>query len=206
MTRIGIFGGTFDPVHTGHLLLAECCREQLRLDAVWFVPTSAPPHKRPAVAAAADRIAMLELALAGNEAFAVRKDEIERGGTSYTVETLTRFREERPTDEFFWLVGGDMLNDFPNWREPARILELASLGIVRRPGAETLNFEALRPFASNAKIEELRGNTVEMPAMGVSSSDLRLRFAEGRSVRYQLPRAVEEYARRLYSRDESVGP
>ena len=124
--RLGLYGGSFDPVHYGHLLLAECCREQCRLDAVWFVPapcrrTSRTGHfRRPA-----QRIEMLQLAIGGQEAFSVYKGEIERGGVSYTVDTLERLHQEQPQTELFLLMGADSLADLPTWRLPERICELA---------------------------------------------------------------------------------
>ena len=105
--RLGLFGGTFDPVHYGHLLLAECCREQCRLDAVWFLPAAVPPHKQDRLPTPAPlRIEMLELAIAGNEAMAVSRYEADRGGVNYTAKTLDHFREEDPQRELFFFVGG----------------------------------------------------------------------------------------------------
>ncbi len=120
--RLGVFGGTFDPVHYGHLLLAECCREQCRLDDVWFLPAAVPPHKRDRqLTPAAQRIEMLALAIAGHEAFAVGRYEADRGGINYTVETLAHFRRENPQRELFFLLGADMLHDLSDWREPGRV-------------------------------------------------------------------------------------
>ncbi len=120
--RLGLFGGTFDPVHFGHLLLAECCREQCRLDAVWFLPTAVPPHKQDRPPTPAElRIEMLELATAGNEAMAVSRYEADRGGVNYTAQTLEHFHQEDPQRELFFLLGADMLRDLPHWREPGRI-------------------------------------------------------------------------------------
>ena len=155
--RLGIFGGTFDPVHYGHLLLAECCREQCRLDAVWFLPAAVPPHKqRRELTPAAERIEMLELALAGNTAFSVCRYEAERGGVNYTVDTLAHFHEEDPGRELFLLLGGDMLADLPNWRDAARIVELALPVAVCRPGCGPIDFDALRGIASPERIEQMR--------------------------------------------------
>ncbi|NLE39000.1 MAG: nicotinate-nucleotide adenylyltransferase [Pirellulaceae bacterium] len=202
--RLGLFGGSFDPVHYGHLLLAECCREQCMLDRVLFVPTAAPPHKkgRP-LASADDRVAMLRLAIAGHEPFEACTHEIERGGTSYTVETLRHFRQTRPDDELFLLVGADMLNDLPNWREAAEICRLAQPVAVRRSGLGPIDFACLESIASAERIAETSRLQVEMPEMGVSSTEVRRRVAEGRSIRYRTPRAVEEYIRTrgLYRRE-----
>ena len=192
--RLGIFGGTFDPVHYGHLLLAECCREQCKLDAVWFLPAAVPPHKRDLeLSPAENRGEMLELAIAGHPAFAVCRYEIDRGGVNYTFETLGHLHEEDPRRELFFLLGADMLHDLPHWRQAARILELALQVVVRRPGAGALDFAGLAPLAPPERIAQIRGNQVEMPEIGISSTEVRRRTATGLSIRYRTPRAVEKY-------------
>jgi len=192
--RLGIFGGTFDPVHYGHLLLAECCREQCKLDAVWFLPAAVPPHKREIVLSPAEnRVEMLELAIAGHPAFAVCRYEIDRGGVNYTFETLAHLHEEDPRRELFFLLGADMLHDFPHWRQAARILELALPVVVRRPGAGALDFADLAPLAPPERIAQIRGHQVEMPEIGISGTEIRRRTAAGSSIRYRTPRAVEKY-------------
>jgi nicotinate-nucleotide adenylyltransferase len=192
--RLGIFGGTFDPVHYGHLLLAECCREQCRLDAVWFLPTAVPPHKQEReLTPTAARIEMLELAIAGNPTFSVCRYEAERGGVNYTVDTLTHFGEEDPARELFLLLGADMLVDLPNWRSAARVVELALPVAVCRPGWGPIDFGRLRGIAAAERIELMGRHQVEMPEIGISSSEIRRRAALGKSVRYCVPRAVEMY-------------
>src|SRR5262245_678910 len=137
--RLGIFGGTFDPVHYGHLLLAESCREAQRLDAVWFLPAAVPPHKRDReLTPAEQRSEMLELAIAGHESFGGCRYEIERGGVNYTVDTLAHLREEEPSRELFFLLGADSLRDLGTWREPQRICALATPIVVRRVDAAGL--------------------------------------------------------------------
>ncbi len=205
--RLGVFGGTFDPVHFGHLLLAECCREQCRLDAVWFLPAAVPPHKRSRPLTAANvRVEMLELAVAGNEAFAVSRYETDRGGVNYTADTLAHFHKENPGAELFFLLGADMLRDFPHWREPERICQLALPVAVRRAGEPPVDFAALAEFASPERIESMRRHEVEMPEMGASSTDIRRRVAAGESIRYLTPRAVEAYieAHHLYRGEEKA--
>jgi nicotinate-nucleotide adenylyltransferase len=192
--RLGILGGTFDPIHYGHLLLAECCREQCRLDAVWFLPADVPPHKQDReLTPAPQRIEMLELAIAGNAAFSVCRYETDRGGVSYTVDTLTHFREEDPSRELFFLLGADMLLDLPHWRNAAKVCELALPIVVRRPGSSPIDFECLRGIASPERIELIRRSQVEMPEIGISGSELRRRVSLGESIRYRVPRAVEKY-------------
>jgi nicotinate-nucleotide adenylyltransferase len=192
--RLGIFGGTFDPVHYGHLLLAECCREQCRLDAVWFLPAAVPPHKQGReLAPAAARLEMLELAIAGHEAFSVSRYEADRGGVNYTAETLAHFQEEDPARELFFLLGADMLHDLPHWRQPGRICELALPVAVRRWGQPPLDFAGLRGVVPAERIEQMRGHQVEMPEIGISGTEIRHRVAAGLSIRYRTHRAVEKY-------------
>ena len=192
--RVGIFGGTFDPVHSGHLILAEQCREKGRLDEVWFVPAPRPPHKdEPALTRFEQRVEMLALAMAGNPAFRIDEVEKERVGPSYTADTLTELRRRHPTHEFFLLVGSDTLADLPHWHEPLRVLEQASLLVVARPGVDVPTVEELRHQLHAAENLPLRLHVVEMPQIDIASRDLRRRAAAGRSLRYFLPRAVECY-------------
>jgi nicotinate-nucleotide adenylyltransferase len=192
--RLGIFGGTFDPVPYGHLLLAECCREGCRLDAVWFMPAAVAPHKQDrAPTPAAQRIEMLELAIAGNPAFSVCRYEADHGGVNYTVDTLERLHAENPGAELFLLLGADMLADLPNWRSPARVCELALPVAVCRPGCRPLELDRLGKILPSERITQIRGYQVEMPEAAISSTDLRGRVELGQSIRYRTPRAVGMY-------------
>ena len=194
--RLGLFGGTFDPVHYGHLLLAECCREQCELDEVRFLPAAVPPHKQDRELTPADaRVEMLELAVAGNRAFSVSRYETDRGGVNYTVDTLTHFLGEAPDAKLFFLLGADMLHDLPRWRDAAQVCELALPLVVCRPGAGELDFDCLGTVATTERIEQIRRHQVEMPQIGISSTEIRRRVAADRSIRYHTPRAVEEYIR-----------
>jgi len=199
--RLGIFGGTFDPVHFGHLLLAECCRERCRLDAVWFLPAAVPPHKQDHESTPSQfRAEMLELAIAGNPAFSVCCYETDCGGVNYTVDTLAHIHKEDPAQELFFLMGADMLLDLPNWRDPAGVCELAVPVVVRRPGVGPVDFDCLSGIASPERIELIRQHQVEMPEIGISASDIRRRVSQGQSIHYLVPRAVEMYieTHRLY--------
>jgi nicotinate-nucleotide adenylyltransferase len=192
--RLGLFGGTFDPVHYGHLLLAECCREQLALDQVWFMPAAVPPHKR--AAALTDgmkRVDMLRLATGGQSAFVVSTMELDRGGISYTVDTLEALHAQMPQSEMFLLIGSDSLADLPSWREPERICELATPVVVRRAGGSPSDFAALATLVSADRLDAIRAKAVEMPLVEFSASDIRRRVAAGASIRYRTPRAVEQY-------------
>ncbi|MEX2174020.1 MAG: nicotinate-nucleotide adenylyltransferase [Pirellulaceae bacterium] len=192
--RLGIFGGSFNPVHYGHLLLAECCRETCALDEVWLIPAAVPPHKQSqSLAPAKARLEMLELALAGNERLRACSLEVERGGVSYTVDTLATIAAERSGIELFLLMGADSLYDLVNWRQPSRICELATPIVVRRSGAPLPDLEVLSAFVSSARLDEIRRTQVEMPIVELSSTDLRQRAASGHSLRYRTPRAVEQY-------------
>jgi len=206
--RLGLFGGSFDPVHFGHLLLAEICRQQCRLDQVWFLPAAVPPHKKDrALTPAAERIEMLELATAGHDAFRVHRDEIDRGGVSYTIDTLRQVRQELPQSELFFIMGADMLHDLPHWRQARQVCRLAVPIAAHRPGASPPDFECLRGVASPERIEQFRRHQVEMPQIDLSSSEIRRRVAAGESIRYQTPRAVEKYieTHRLYQQPAVAG-
>lgn len=194
--RLGLFGGTFDPIHLGHLILAEGCREACALDRVWFVVAGVPPHKQDERTPVADRLEMVRLAIAGHSAFEVSEIEAKRPGPHYSVETLEAIHQERPGDDLFFLIGADSLADLPHWRQPERIAQLATIVVVNRPGSEPSS--ALPDFGPGA--HPLR--TVHVPPIGVASHDLRQRLAEGRSIRYQVPRGVEAYigAQGLYRR------
>jgi nicotinate-nucleotide adenylyltransferase len=200
--RLGILGGTFDPVHYGHLLLAESCREALRLDQVWFLPAAVPPHKQQREhTPGAQRVEMLELAIGGHAAFSVCQVEIARGGVNYTVDTLARLKDEDPLRELFFLMGADSLLDLPTWKEPARLCQLATPVAVCRSIAgtsssqcgEPLDLLGLENLLPADRLEAIRKHRVEMPRIDLTSSDIRQRVSMGKSIRYRTPRAVERY-------------
>ncbi len=192
--RLGLFGGTFDPVHLGHLLLAEQCREQCELDEVWFIPAGNPPHKNPAdLAPDTSRAEMLEFATAGHPKFSVKRMELGGAGKSFTVDTLQQVYDEDPSRELFFLIGADSLLDLPKWREPEGIAELATIVAVNRGDRPLPELEALTPQLSAAIVSRLR--FVTMPGVEMSATDIRNRVDQGHSIRYMTPRAVEEYIR-----------
>ena len=196
--RIGIFGGSFDPVHLGHLLVAECCREQARLDRVLFVPAAVPPHKQDRRLAPGDhRLAMLGLATGGNPAFGVLDVELARGGVSWTIDTLRAIGAERPADRLYLILGPDALAGLPSWRDPAGILALAEPIAVERSGvddvARIVQAPALRALVGEAGVERVLATVVRCPAIGIRSTDLRAAVSEGHSIRYRTPAAVERY-------------
>lgn len=205
--RIGIFGGSFDPVHLGHLLLAESCREQCRLDEVWLIPAAVPPHKQGEERTPArQRVEMLQLAVAGNPQFRVSTIEVDRGGVSYTVATLTAIHQQQPAAELFLLIGGDSLRDLGAWREPQRICQLATPVAVGRVGSPPSDYSSLESIVSPQRLERIRRHAVEMPLVELSSTDIRRRVAESRSIRYMMPRAVEMYIAEhgLYRKKQSL--
>jgi nicotinate-nucleotide adenylyltransferase len=199
--RVGVLGGTFDPVHLGHLVLAEQCREQAQLEQVWFVPAARPPHKQEYVLTSFEhRAEMLALALAGQPAF--RIDDLEKGrpGPSYTVDTLAELARRNPGVELFFIVGADCLPDLPHWHEPQRLADLATLLIAARPGWSVGQSGDLQNTLSLSPGQVLRQQLLQIPLIDISSRDLRQRVAEGHSIRYLVPRAVECYigTHRLY--------
>jgi nicotinate-nucleotide adenylyltransferase len=187
--RLGLFGGTFDPIHLGHLILAEQCREACALDELWLVVAGAPPHKLGGRTSAEHRLEMARLAVAGHPVLKVSEIETRRPGPHYSVETLQTVHLERPADDLFFLIGADSLTDLPTWRDPATIATLATLVVVNRHGIESVAPSSLPDFGPGAKPIV----TVTIPPIGIASNDLRRRMAEGRSVRYMVPRAVEAY-------------
>ena len=190
--RLGIFGGTFDPVHYGHLLLAEQCREQCRLDEVRFLPAGIPPHKADAkISSGKDRVEMLRLAIGGQESLSIDQRELERSGKSFTYETLEELRDEYSTRELFLIIGADSLRDFPTWRHPERILAVANLAVVNRGGEPPPQLDSLKSLIGDDV--ESRTHLVTMPGMALASSDIRARVAAGQSIRFMTPRAVECY-------------
>lgn len=193
--RIGVFGGTFDPVHAGHLILAESCREAARLDEVWFVPSHSPPHKLGVPVSRFDaRLDMVGLAITGQPAFRVDPIERDLPAPSYTANTLAALRAKHPAHTLVLLVGSDVLPDLATWHRPADVLDAAELAVVARPGVSVLSADQVAASVG-VSAERVRLTPVESPLVAISSRDLRARFAAGRTVRFLLPRAVEEYAR-----------
>ncbi|WP_298860730.1 nicotinate-nucleotide adenylyltransferase [uncultured Gimesia sp.] len=202
--RIGIFGGTFDPVHYGHLLLAEQCREQCNLDEIWLIPAGSPPHKESkGISTGKQRREMLEFAIAGHPAFVLKDLELHREGPSYTVETLRQLKTSHPDDEFFLIVGADSVRDLHTWREPEQILELATLIGVNRPNISLPDLSELTQKFGKIVLSQIIW--VTMPGMDISSTDIRKRVHEKKSVRFMTPRAVEVYIHnnRLYLDEDS---
>lgn len=193
--RIGIMGGTFDPIHLGHLVTAEQARADLHLDEVVFVPAG-QPWQKDGTTPAEHRYLMTVLATAANPAFTISRVEIEREGPTYTVDTLRAIRAACPDDDLFFITGADAMVNILTWKSADECLELAHFVAATRPGHDvaTLKAEGLAE----------RLTFLDVPALAISSTDVRERFMAGRSVRYLIPREVEEYARKhgLYGTGE----
>lgn len=206
MRRIGVFGGSFDPIHIGHLWIADAAIEELELDELRWIPAAQSPLKTTEPrASAADRIAMIRLAMAGCEKFTLDDREIQRGDVSYTVETLGELHTEFPDCELWLIIGGDSLDSIRQWREPQRLLQLAQLAVVRRGGGPELDFSVLDEIVSPERIDRIRNDVIQMPLIELSSSELRARIAANRSIRFRTPRAVEALIqdRELYRSDNA---
>lgn len=196
--NIGVFGGTFDPIHVGHLIIAEILLHELELEHVVFLPAGRPPHKPSRILASNhDRIEMLRLAIRRSSEFSISMVDLDRPGYSYTSRSLEILHESfgHETD-FVFLMGQDSLRDFPNWHRPDLIAQQARLGVAQRPGVDT----------SVAEIEQAVPETtgritiVPVPLIGISSTDVRWRIAKGKPFRYQVAPLVADYIdqHRLY--------
>jgi nicotinate-nucleotide adenylyltransferase len=188
--KVGLLGGTFNPPHLAHLVCAAEAHEQLGLDVVVLVPTAVPPHKEaPEDPGAEHRAAMCELAVRGDERLRVSRVELERGGPSYTVDTLRTLHERDPEHELTFIVGGDMAHSLPTWREPEGILRLARVGVAER--AEVRRADIAERLAGLEGADRVA--FFDMPRIDISSSEVRRRAAAGRCIRYLVPDAVAHY-------------
>lgn len=190
MSRLGILGGTFDPPHLGHLILAETACDALELTQVLFVPAADPPHKRDLVLTPIEhRLAMLDHAIEGNSRFAISDVDMARPGPHYTVDTLHILKEHNPGAELFFILGGDALHDLVGWRDPGGIIAQARLAAMGRPGAKVdlASLEAKLPGISPRIV------FVDAPSIGISATLIRDHLHQGRSIRYLVPYPVENY-------------
>ncbi len=201
--RIGILGGTFNPVHVGHLAMAEGAREALRLERVLFIPANVPPHKDAlGLAPCEDRLRMLHLALDGNPDFEVSDVECERPAPSYTVDTLKALREGLDADaEMFFIIGADSVPELPTWHRIDDLVHMCTIVPVNRPGISLENMSALAKAIGADEAEALLRRLIHLPLVDVSSTEIRKRVRTNRSIRYLVPEQVRAYilARGLYS-------
>jgi nicotinate-nucleotide adenylyltransferase len=189
MGDIGILGGTFNPPHMGHLVMAQEALDQLDLDRVVFMPVAVPPHKEAREDPGSEaRLELCRLAVAGDERFEVSPLEVERGGASFTVDTLRELDDVEPEHDLTFIVGGDMAQSLPAWREPEAILALARLAVAEREGVRREDIaRRLEPLHDGSRVVFF-----DMPRIDISSSSIRRRVAEGRPVRYLVPDAVAQ--------------
>ncbi len=189
MQRVGILGGTFDPIHYAHLAIAEEARVVLGLSQVVFIPTAQQPLKQQHFSAASQRLAMTELAVANNPAFAVSNIEVERSGVSYTIDTVLELQAIEPAVEWWLIVGSDSLATLPRWHAAETLVQLAHFAILERPGFDLDWQRLLDHFPSLAT----RSMLIQGPRMDLSATELRSRLQAGLPVRYLVPDAVASY-------------
>ena len=191
--RVGLLGGTFDPIHLGHLVIAEEARLRLGLDLVLFIPAGQPPHKREeGVSPAADRLEMVRAAIGDHPGFSCSEVELLRPGASYTVDTLAALQAQYPQASLFWLLGTDSVTELHTWHDPERLYRLATFVGLARPGWSRREVD--RWLADQPPDLRPRLEFVEIPLLDISSSALRAALAAGGSVRYLAPDAVLAYA------------
>ncbi|AIQ34513.1 MULTISPECIES: nicotinate-nucleotide adenylyltransferase [Paenibacillus] len=187
--KVGIMGGTFDPLHIGHMMAAEAARETYGLQEVWFMPSHIPPHKHEAGVSGADRLAMVQEAIKNHEAFRTLDWEVVRGGVSYTYETIRRLQEAYPHFDLYFIIGADMVQYLPKWNEIEELVQRLTFIGVGRPGTP-LDLEALPTYIAEKVL------LADMPLVDISSTMLRERAAAGKSIRYMVPEAVFDFVQR----------
>jgi nicotinate-nucleotide adenylyltransferase len=186
--KIGILGGTFDPIHMGHLVLAEQVKERLKLDGIIFIPCFKSPHKtRQKLSPAKDRLHMTRLALQDNPYFSVSDIELKRRGVSYTIDTLRELKKLHPGSEVYFLTGSDVVNELNTWRDPEKIYRLVRMVIAVRPGFDQIDSE--NRFVKKSIVVKITG-------LDISSTELRNRVKRGKSIKYLVPLKVEQYIRK----------
>lgn len=188
--RIGILGGTFDPIHHGHLMAAEQARTGQQLDRVLIVPANRSPLKPVTQTPAAHRVAMVRLAIQENAAFALSTVDVDRPPPSYALDTVAALQRESPSAEFVFLIGADQLTDLPHWRAPEQLLQMVPIVVLTRPGTGLATSDALKQLSMAARA---RITVQEMPAVAISASAIRERVANGHSIRDLTPRPVAAY-------------
>jgi len=216
--RVGLLGGTFNPVHLGHLRAAEEIRETLTLDKIYFIPAFIPPHKAPSeIASPADRLKMLEIAIRGNPSFEISDTELKRKGHSYTVDTLTYFSSNFPDFEFYFIVGNDLFSEIDTWKDYKRLFELSNFAVIIRPGfcgdfSSIFTLELKDDFRYYKREKDVvtylhKGSKilvfVRIEGIEVSSTQIRRLLREDKSIKYLVPSEVESYilSKKLYTKE-----
>lgn len=189
--KVGIMGGSFNPIHQGHLVVANEVLNIYNFDKIIFIPAGKPPHKNDLETTPWDRYMMTQIAILSNNRFVVSDIEVKRTGKSYTLDTMLQLREMYPDTEFYFITGTDAVIDIPNWHEPEKLLNLCKFIAVSRPGVDTGVIES--------KIKEIKDNfnghieLMQVPMLQISSTDIRERIKNGISAKYLLPESVEQY-------------
>ena len=193
--RMALFGGSFNPIHFGHLIIARSIGEQLKLDRVILLPSATPPHKSAGTLAPVEhRAEMIKLAIADEPLFEYNGFDQTREGPSYTVETVAHFREELGLDAVIhWIIGADTVAELANWYRVRTLVDSCRIVVANRPGWERINFEALRTRLGDEQIAGIRAGVVETPRIDIGATDIRRRVRTDRSIRYLVPEAVQAY-------------
>jgi len=206
--RVGLFGGTFDPIHLGHLRAAEEIRQILSLTKIYFIPSSIPPHKEGSdITCASDRLKMLRLAIEGNEYFNISEFELESKSTSYTVDTLEHLSGTSPDTEFYFILGNELFNHIESWKDYRRLFELTNFAVITRPGFSDLDSNKI-PLALKEDFRYYKkiGNVIsytksslrnivfaEIRGIEISSTDIRNSVKSNKSIKYLVPDKIEKY-------------
>ncbi|NLE28616.1 MAG: nicotinate-nucleotide adenylyltransferase [Phycisphaerae bacterium] len=195
MAKIGLFGGTFDPPHLGHLISAQTIVDHLALDKMIFIPAGRPPHKCHQIISHADRrLKMVQLAIADNPQFEVSDWELHQTGPAYTILTIEHFSSAFPNNSLFWIIGADSLADLPTWREFRRLIESINIVTAWRGGVDIEKvLNNLARTLDPAHFEKLKKNLVRTPMIELSATEIRQKVRQGHSIRYRVPPAVEQY-------------
>ncbi|MGG3311436.1 nicotinate-nucleotide adenylyltransferase [Paenibacillus lautus] len=184
--KVGIMGGTFDPIHIGHMLAAECARDAYDLEEVWFMPSHIPPHKEDAGVTGLMRLEMTAEAVVDHPSFRTLDWEVKRGGVSYTVDTVRELRDMYPEHDFSFIIGADMVAYLPKWNRIGELADMLTFIGLNRPGTK-LSVDDLPDFLQKVVV------TAEMPLIEISSTMIRSRAASGSSIRYMVPDRVYDY-------------
>lgn len=200
---VGLYGGSFNPIHLGHLAIARAVVDHFGLSRMVFLPAAAPPHKaREGLAPSHDRAEMVRLAIAGEPVFELSDFDLRRPGPCYTIDTVLHFRELLPPGtEIFWLIGADTLSELPTWKRIHELVDLCRIVTACRPGYDAINWHLLERVFRVGQVEKLRHGLVETPRVDISSTDIRRRVAASESIADQVPPTVAEYIQqnRLYA-------
>jgi nicotinate-nucleotide adenylyltransferase len=196
--RIGLFGGSFNPIHLGHLQMASIVMERLDLEKVIFIPAGDPPHKdRSELASAADRFAMVMVAIRPNAKFEISSAELKREGISYTIDTVREIRGKCSDKiRFFFIIGGDTIRELPTWRDIGKLVRLVTFVAVSRIGASPNDYDALRPLTDENTIDDLKRKVIAIDPIPISSTEIRDRTKRGLDISGLVPKAVEAYIRK----------